>query len=260
MANMIGTSSTSHFVELPAVVRRLEQVKVERKQFRVWQALAAWLFGVLGILALFMLIDWMLGRARVGEVACSAGGAWPGGLSVHSISSPIRQPACGRGCRGILPAARPAAANRSSVLRCDARRRCPPLPACSSARPRDRSPIKNRSTFGRLFRGSCSSERRLGCCLTSIAGLIALVREPFAAHGRPPDVVHAGPLHHDERRARRSDLKAGEDLKLAVTLKGRPVSECPLVSPQEERRRLDSRSRWRRTQRRESTPVRSRAF
>lgn len=161
MANMIGTSSTSHFVELPDVVSRLEQVKVERKQFRVWQALAAWLFGVLGILALFMLIDlsWVVPAwARSLAVPPVLGLAVylfirarrPYDTRHAAAEAEAFYPQLGQRLRTVLqysdvtPAEVPAS---------------PGLLRRSAATPID---DQVRSTFGRLFPGSCSSERRLG--------------------------------------------------------------------------------------------------
>ena len=53
------------------------------------------------------------------------------------------------------------------------------------------------------------------------------------------------PAHYTTMSVEPGDLtlKAGEDLKLAVTLDGRPVKSAQLVAPKEERRRLDLGSR-----------------
>src|SRR5262245_12948853 len=59
MTGITGTSEATHSSEVPTVVNQLEQARDERNRFRLWMALASWLFGVLGIVAFFMLVDWM---------------------------------------------------------------------------------------------------------------------------------------------------------------------------------------------------------
>ena len=218
-------SPLSHFAEPPGVVARLEHARDERMRFRAWQALATWLLGVLGILALFMLVDWMwvvpvwaraLAVPAVIGLAC-----FLVVLSRRSYDSrhaaedaEALYPQLGQRLRTVVQYADPTAPS------------VPASPGLLSALGRETDRQAASVDFGKMVPWSVFERTAIGLSLASIIGVIALFASPSLRTAAMRMLFL--PAHYTTMTIEPGDLtlKAGEDLKLSVTLRGRPVKSA----------------------------------
>jgi phage terminase large subunit-like protein len=222
MTNITAQNPTTQFTELPAVVGQLEQAREERKRLRVWLALASWLLGVLGIVSVFMLVDWMwVVPAWVRALALPV----VLGLAVYLFIG-SRRPYSSRHAAADAEALFPQLGQRlRTVLQYadPASQTAPASPGLLRALVRDTDRRSANIDFRKLIPWPVFERRAIGLVLSSIIGIVFLLASPSLRTAAQRMLFL--PAHYTTIKVEPGDLtlKAGEDLKLAVTLEGRPV-------------------------------------
>ena len=225
MTAMNAQNPTPHLAELPAVISQLEQASDERKRFRMWLALASWLLGAVGILTLFMLIDWMwVVPAWVRALALPASLGLAVYLFVRSrrpyssgdaaADAEALYPQLGQRLRTVLQYADPASQT------------APASPGLLKALVRDTDRRSAKIDFRKLIPWAVFERTAIGLILTSVVGLVVLLASPSLRTAAFRMLFI--PAHYTTMSVEPGDvtLKAGEDLKLVVNLEGRPVSSA----------------------------------
>ncbi len=215
----------SHFAEVPGVVGRLERARDEQKRYRVWLGLASLLLAALGIVALFMLIDWMwVVPAWVRALALPVITALavfryfrahrPYSSRQAAADAEAHFPELGQRLRTVVQYADP---NAKTV---------PVLPGLLRALGRETDRRTSALDFQKLIPWSIFERRAIGLCLACVVALVALFVSPSL--GTAAQRMLFLPVHYTTMSVEPGDVtvKAGESLQLAVTLKGRPVSKA----------------------------------
>ena len=217
--------ATSPLPEIPEVVGRLEQARNEQARFRVWLALASFLLGALAIFTSWMFIDWMWVvpswvRALVFPVLaglgilCFARSRRPYGNADAAVDAEQHFPELGQRLRTVLQYADPAEA---------------PVPASRGlfralARQTDKqtAPLD----FRKVVPWPIFERRAIGLFLASIVAVVALFASPSLRTAALRMLFL--PAHYTTMSVEPGDgtVKAGEAVKLAVTLEGRPVDSA----------------------------------
>ena len=230
--------STTPPGELPGLVGRLEQARDEQKRFRFWLGVATFCLGAMAIVALGMFIDWMwVVPAWLRALALPALVGLAAFLFVRSrrpYSSPQAAadaerhfPELGQRVRTVLqyadPQSSPVPASpgllRALVRQTDKQTAITRLPKTG--------PVARLRAHGDR---RCSSRRSSGSshCSQALQLRTAALRMLLL------------PAHYTTMKVEPGDgtLKAGETLKLAVTLDGRPVKTCAMDAS-DQRRSVD---------------------
>jgi hypothetical protein len=225
MSSMTDMSPTTQLGELPAVIRQLEQTSNERTRFRLWLALASWLVGAFSIVALFTLVDWMwVVPAWVRALALPA----LLGLAVYLFIR-SRRPYSSHDAAADAEAIYPQLGQRlRTVLQYTdpASQTAPASPGLLRALVRETDRRSAKIDFRKLIPWWIFERTAIGLILTSIVGLIVLIASPSLRTAALRMLFI--PAHYTTMSVEPGDLtvKAGEDLKLAVKLEGRPVSSA----------------------------------
>jgi len=225
MTSINGQNVTTQFAELPGVVGRLAEARADRMRFRVWLGLVTWVLAAFCIVALVMWIDWMwVVPPWVRSLAVPA----MLGVSVFLLSR-YRRPYSGAEAAADAEARFPALGQRLRTVLQYAEGAAPTVPASPGllaelGRDTDRQAAA--IDFRKLIPWPVFERRAIALFLTTIVGVIALVASPSLRTAFLRMLFL--PVHYTAISVEPGDLtlKAGEDLKLAVTLSGRPVSEA----------------------------------
>ncbi len=217
--------ATSPFAEIPGVIGRLELARKEQTRFRGWLELASYFLGALGVFASWMFIDWMWvvpswvralalpALAGLG-VLCFVRSRRPYGDAEAAVDAEGHFPELGQRLRTVLqyadPAKTPAPASRG-LLR-------------ALARQTDKQTAL--LDFRKMVPWRIFERRAIGLFLASIAAVIALFASPSLRTAALRTLLL--PVHYTTLRVEPGDgtVKAGEAIKLAVTVEGRPVKSA----------------------------------
>jgi Domain of unknown function (DUF4175) len=220
-----ATNAKPPFGEIPGALGRLEQARTEQSRFRVWLGLASFFLGAMGILALCMVIDWMwvvptwvraLGLpALVGlAVLVVVRSRRPYGSPQAAVDAEQHFPALGQRLRTLLQYADPDTAP------------VPASPGLLRALARQTDKQTAQLDFRKLVPWAVFERTAIGLFLGTIVTVVALFASPSLRTAALRMLLL--PAHYTTMRVEpgESTLKAGETLKLSVTLDGRPVKSA----------------------------------
>ena len=215
----------SQFAVLPVVVGKLEHTRDEHQRYRVWLGLASWFLGALGIFALFMLLDWtwvvpawvraLALPLIVALAVCLYFRAHRAYTSSQAAADAEAQfPELGQRLRTVLQYADPAA------------KTAPASPGLLGALGRETDRQTAAIDFRKLIPWAVFERRAIGLFFACLIVPIALLASPSLRAAAQRMLFL--PVHYTTMRVEPGDLtlKPGEELKLAVTLEGRPVAKA----------------------------------
>ncbi len=218
-------STTTPVFEIPGVVSRLEQARNEQMRFRLWLGLASFFLGAFGILSVFMLVDWMwVVPAGVRLLALPALAGFAVALVAQSqrpydkpevaADAETQFPELGQRVRTVLQYADPAS------------KPVPASPGLLRALARQTDHLAAALDFRKLIPWPIFERRAIGVFLVSVIALVTLLASPSLRIAALRMLFF--PAQYTTMRVEPGDLtlKAGEPLKLAVTLDGRPVKSA----------------------------------
>jgi Domain of unknown function (DUF4175) len=213
---------TMPFAQQPSVIGRLEQAREEQDRFRFWLGVATFCLGAMGIVALGMFIDWMW------EVP-----AWLRALALPALAGLAislfvrsRRPYSSRQAAADAERQFPELGQRVRTVVQYADPESSPVPASRGLlRALIRQTDKQTAAldFRKLVPWPVFERRAIGVFLALIVGLIALFASPSLRTAFLRALLL--PAHYTTLKVEPGNLtlKAGETVKLVVTLDGRPV-------------------------------------
>jgi hypothetical protein len=212
-------------VEAPGVLGRLEATGRELQKLRIWLGLASLLLGELALLCAFVLADWMwvLPTAiRALGVAAMAALLLMVFLRPHRRSGREQTaalvesnfPELGQRLRTVVEYAQPTPTT------------VPASPGLLKALGRQTDHHTAKLDFRKLIPWAAFERRAVVFCLASMFGLVTLFLSPSLRMAVSRMLLL--PVHYTTVDVLPGDLtlKAGDELKLKVTLSGRPVSSA----------------------------------
>ena len=217
--------TTTSVVEFPGIVSRLEQARNEQMRFRLWLGLASFFLGAFGILSVFMLVDWMwVVPAGLRLLALPALAGFAVALVAQS-QRPYDKPEAAADAETQFPELGQRVRNRSSVCRSRVEARPGVTGIAAGTGTPDRSPGRC-ARLRKLIPWPIFERRAIGVFLVSVIALVTLLASPSLRIAALRMLFF--PAQYTTMRVEPGDLtlKAGEPLKLAVTLDGRPVKSA----------------------------------
>jgi Domain of unknown function (DUF4175) len=215
------------FAQIPGALGKLNQARDEQQRFRIWFGLAWFFLGALGICALFLLIDWVwVAPAWVRALALPALIALAVLIVLRSrrpYSSPQAAvdaekhfPTLGQRLRTLLQYADPASTSTP----------VPASPGLLRALAHQTDKRTAALDFRKLVPWPRFERTAIALFLATIVALVALFASPSLRTAALRMLLV--PAHYTTMRVEPGDgtLKAGETLKLAVTLDGRAVKSA----------------------------------